>query len=85
MQKGSEKYQKYLNILKEDKAVLQNNDMNVFVDNLAESGIVLGIRCYTAQADYWTTKWRVLENIKVKFDENSIEIPYSKLDVTIRQ
>ncbi len=74
-----------LSILKEDEGVLKQKDMDVFVDSLGESGIVLGVRCYTKQADYWTVKWRVLEIIKQKFDENAIEIPYSRMDVTIRQ
>ena len=74
-----------LSILNEDIAVLKDKDRNVFVDNLADSGIVVGVRCYTKQEDYWAVKWRVLEIIKQKFDENNIEIPYSRVDVTIRQ
>lgn len=74
-----------LSILKEDAGVLKNKDMDVFVDNLGESGIVLGVRCYTKQSDFWPVKWRVLEIIKQKFDEYNIEIPYSRIDVQIRQ
>lgn len=74
-----------LAILKEDKQVLKNKDLDVFVDNFGESGIILGVRCYTRQVDYWPVKWRILEDIKQKFDENNIEIPYSRVDVTIRQ
>ena len=72
-------------ILNEDEMVLKNKALDVFVDNLGDSGIILGVRCYTKQADFWTVKWRVLESIKLKFDENNIEIPYSRVDVTIRQ
>ena len=72
-------------ILNEDEMVLKNKALDVFVDNLGDSGIILGVRCYTKQADFWTVKWRVLESIKQKFDENNIEIPYTRMDVTIRQ
>lgn len=74
-----------LSILKEDEAVLKDKEMTVFVDNFADSGIVVGVRCYTKQMDFWSAKWRILEDIKQKFDENNIEIPYSRVDVTIRQ
>lgn len=74
-----------LSILSEDEAVLKDKDLNVFIDNFADSGIVFGVRCYAKQEDFWSVKCRVLENIKLKFDENNIEIPYSRLDVQIRQ
>lgn len=71
-------------ILEEEAGVLKDREINVFVDNFADSGIVIGVRCHTLQADYWPLKWRLLENIKVTFDENEIEIPYNRLDVQIR-
>ena len=74
-----------LSILNEDEKVIKTKDIDVFVDNLGESGIILGVRCYTKQADFWQVKWRLLEIIKQKFDENNIEIPYTRMDVTIRQ
>ena len=74
-----------LSILEEDEGVLKSEDRNVFVDALADSGIVVGVRCYTKLADYWPVKWRILEVIKQKFDENNIEIPYPRMDVQIRQ
>ncbi len=74
-----------LNILKEDADVIKQKDMDVFVDDFGDSGMVLGVRCYTRQEKYWPVKWRILETIKLKFDENNIEIPYSRMDVTIRQ
>lgn len=74
-----------LSILNEDEKVIRTKDIDVFVDNLGESGIILGVRCYTKQADFWQVKWRLLEIIKHKFDENNIEIPYTRMDVMIRQ
>lgn len=71
-------------LLNEDKDVLKDRDINVFVDNLADSAVILGIRCYILQKDYWQARWRILEEIKLKLDENDIEIPYPKMDVQIR-
>ena len=81
--------QKVKAILKElldnDSAILRDRETNVFVDDFAESGMLMGIRCYTKQEDFWQVKWRLLEEIKNKFDENQIEIPYYKVDVQIKQ
>ena len=36
-------------LLEEDEGVLKDRDRTVFVDNLANSGIIMGVRCYTLQ------------------------------------
>ncbi len=71
-------------LLEKENGVLKERETNVFVDNLADSSIMIGVRCYTKQEDFWQVKWRLLENIKYAFDENQIEIPYPKMDVQIR-
>lgn len=65
--------------------ILKDKEINIFVHDLADSSIVIGVRCYAKQDEFWQVKWRLLENIKEAFDENGIEIPYPKLDVQIRK
>lgn len=72
-------------LLDEDVRVLKDREINIFVDNFGESGIIMGVRCYTKQEDFWQVKWHLLEVMKQRFDENRIEIPYSRVDVQIRQ
>ena len=72
-------------ILDSEAGVLKNREVNIFVDNLGDSGIIMGVRCYAKQEDFWKLKWHMLEMIKLKFDENQIEIPYARVDVQIRQ
>ena len=55
--------------------------MLVFVDSLGSSSVVLGARAWVKTEEYWTTRWRLLENIKLTLDENGIEIPYQQLTV----
>lgn len=74
-----------MELLENESAVLKDRETNVFVDDFADSGILMGMRCYTKQEDFWQVKWRLLEEIKQKFDENQIEIPYTKVDVQIKQ
>ncbi|MEG1847661.1 MAG: mechanosensitive ion channel [Lachnospiraceae bacterium] len=68
-------------ILLEDKSVLQDKDSSVFVEDLADSAVMIGIRCYVLNADYLTTKYRLLEQVKLQFDAHQIEISYPQLDV----
>lgn len=68
-------------VLAEDKAVLRDRDVKVFVDELGDSAVILGVRCWFDQADFWEGKWRITENCKLALDEAGIEIPYPQLDV----
>ena len=70
-----------MDVLNNDPAVLREDEIVVFVDELGESSVVLGARAWTKSADFWQAKWRILENIKEKMDENQIEIPYRQLTV----
>ena len=70
-----------MDVLNNDPAVLREDEIVVFVDELGESSVVLGARAWTKNADFWQAKWRILENIKEKMDENQIEIPYRQLTV----
>lgn len=72
-------------ILSEEKAVIKTKDRQVFVDELADSAVVLGVRCYMLNEDYWEGRWRILENIKYALDENGIQIPYPQMDVHVRE
>ena len=70
-----------MDVSNDDPAVLREDEIVVFVDELGESSVVLGARAWTKNADFWQAKWRILENIKEKMDENQIEIPYRQLTV----
>lgn len=71
-------YNKHPMVKKDGKIV-------VFVDSLGDSSVVLGIRGWVDTKDYWQTRWDILEQIKLAFDKNGIEIPYNKMDVHLRQ
>lgn len=56
----------------------------VFVDSFLDSSIAMGFRCWVDTPEYWTTRWDLLETIKVTFDQKNINIPYNQLDVNIK-
>lgn len=68
-------------LLCKDEDILQNEGVHVFVDELGESAVVIGARGWVKKDAYWTTKWRLLENIKITLDEHGIEIPYNQVVV----
>lgn len=64
-----------------DSCIMQDEEMKVFVESLGESAVVLGLRAWVKTEEYWSTRWRLLEEIKLTFDEEGIEIPYNQLTV----
>ncbi len=59
-------------------------DCLVFVDELADDGVILNMRCFMKQEDYWEGKWRITENAKLELDKAKIELAYPQLDVHMR-
>ena len=49
--------------------------------NYGDSSIEYILQIWTGTDDYWTTTFAVNRNIKVKFDENGIEMTYPHLNV----
>ncbi|MBR5766132.1 MAG: mechanosensitive ion channel [Lachnospiraceae bacterium] len=78
---------KVKNVLKEllegENYVIRSKEMQIFVNSLASSGIEIGMRFFVKKSEYWTSRWKCLENIKKAFDENGIDIPFNQLDVHI--
>ena len=68
-----------------DEARLQEEDAVVFVDELGDSSVNMGVRIWVKTEDYWTAKWRLTENIKYALDDHNISIPYPQMDVKIKQ
>lgn len=68
-------------VLEKDEAAIRERERIVFVDQLGNSSVDLGVRCWLKQADYWTGKWRITENCKLALDAAGIEIPFNQLDV----
>lgn len=68
-------------MLSENENIIKDEDTNVFVDSLGDSSVVLGIRAWVKTEEYWKTRWGLLEEIKLTFDEEGITIPYNQITV----
>ena len=70
-------------VLDKEKRILLDKDVFIRVTNYKESSMEYTIRVWVLKEDYWNTKFDLLENLKNKFDEDGIIIPYNQLDIHI--
>lgn len=71
--------------IKKDKAIIKDTEIEVYVQELAESTVKLLVRCWVPSADFLLTKFRLTETIKKSFDANGIGFPYPQLDVHVEK
>ena len=71
-------------VLREDEDTLKDRELFVFVDELGDGSVVLGVRCWFLNEDYWEGKWRITEEIKYALEQNGISIPYPQMDVHMK-
>ncbi len=72
-------------MLSEEKRLISSMDQVVFVDELTDSCIVLGVRGFVKNEDFWQTKWDLLERTKEVLDQARIEIPYPQVDIHMKE
>lgn len=72
-------------ILWKEPRLIRELEQNIFVEELADSCVVIGIRAFTTNENFKYTKWDLLERIKESLDENNINIPYPQMDVYIKK
>lgn len=72
-------------IVNADDAVLEEEEISVFVSDLLDSSMDMGLRCWVKKEDYWTARWRIIENVKMAFDREGVEIPFPQMDVNLKK
>ncbi len=75
-----------LAMLNADKRVLHEPaEPMVVVAELSSSAVILKVRAWSANDDYWTLFWDINEKIYKELPAKGIHFPYPKLDVNIKQ
>ena len=73
-------------ILREDADTKSDTkEMVVFVDELADSAVIMGLRVWESTERYWPTKWRLNQKIKEEFDAKGFVIAYNQMEVYVLQ
>lgn len=71
-------------MLLHDESIIQDEEIRVFVASLGDSAVMIGLRAWVKTEEYWATRWRLMEEIKLTFDAEGIDIPYNQLTVHVR-
>lgn len=71
------------NLMENDPDVISEEERQVFVAELGESSVVIGMRCWVKTEQYFPVLWRMNELIKTEFDREGISIPYPQVDVHV--
>ena len=66
-----------------EERIMKDEEIQVFVHELGASSVVLGLRAWVKAEDYWDVRWKLLEDIKLTFDAEGIEIPFQQLTVHV--
>lgn len=67
------------------KALVNPEKALVYVKELGDSSVVLGLHYWVKTADYWDEAWSINQAIKETLDQNNIAIPFNQLDVHVIQ
>ena len=72
-------------IIKDQEEILAGEPVDVVVGALNSSSVDMAVHVWVKKENYWPVRWRMLEQIKLRFDQEGIEIPFNQLDVTVKQ
>lgn len=74
-----------LAILKADKKILKTPEPVVFVSDLADSAVVLGVRYWISAVDFLPSRGDMLEQIYNKLPKKKIHFPFPQMDVHVKK
>ena len=72
-------------IVDADDRVLKDPATTIAVSELADSSVNLVFRPWVNSADYWPTKFDLTEQVKLRFDEAGVGIPFPQMDVHLQK
>jgi small conductance mechanosensitive channel len=68
-------------IIGADERVLADPKPTIALGELADSSVNFVVRPWVNAADYWGVLWDTTENVKLRFDQEGLNIPYPQMDV----
>lgn len=74
-----------LEICAADKRILKDPAPEVYVAELADSSVNLSLRFWARNEDFWGAHFEVMETMKLRFDQEGIEIPFPQREVYMKK
>lgn len=74
----------YETIKRHPLALSEPSEPFVRVKEYGESAVTFQTRTWCKTSDYWSLYYDIVENIRAELDKNGIGVPYSRLDVRIK-
>lgn len=72
-------------IVQKQEGILPEEQVDIVVSGLGSSAVEMAMHVWVRKEDYWRVRWAMLEEIKERFDEEGIVIPFEQLDVTLKK
>ena len=72
-------------LLDSDPRILKDPAPQIVVSALADSSVNFNVRPWVNRADYWGVYFNITEQVKKKFDEQNISIPFPQRDIHMFQ
>jgi small conductance mechanosensitive channel len=72
-------------VVRNDPDSLLDEPLDIFVSELGESAVIMGVHVWVKNEAYWPAKWRMTEQIKLALDEHGIPIPYPQVEITMAE
>ena len=73
----------FQDIIQSDERILKDPEPVIAVSELAESSVNFVVRPWVKTEDYWAVNFDITEQVKKRFDEEKISIPFPQQDVNI--
>ena len=72
------------NIIDSCDLILKNPEPFINIFEHGDSSVNIAVRVWTKTSDYWNVYFYLIEQAKIKFDEENINIPYPQMDLHIQ-
>ena len=73
------------NVIESDSLILSEPEPLIRMCSHKESSVGICVQVWTENENYWKVFYNLTESVKLEFDRNNIEIPYSQIDIHIKE
>ncbi len=72
-------------VIQEHPDTLKDEEIREVISALEDSAVIVELRVWTMNENYWATRWDLIEQIKLAFDEAGVVIAYPHMTVEMEE